>query len=256
LVVIAIIAILAALLLPTLSRAKEKARMIGCLNNLKQLQVCWHLYAVDHSDVLPPNNSIMSTENAVIAKSISWSPDHARTDTNSIDLERGVLFPYNRSLPIYRCPADTSTVEMPGGVKLPQLRNRSYNMSQSVNGYPEYLIELKLPAISDIPSWKKFSGIVRPAPSQLFVFIDEHPDTLLDAQFGNPAGAPYYPAMWFDMPAERHNQGGCLSFADGHVERLRWKVPKTFHTLGQLVTSEDIPDYLRIQSAMKKWSDN
>jgi len=256
LVVIAIIAILAALLLPTLSRAKDKARMIGCLNNLKQLQVCWHLYAVDHSDVLPPNNSIMSTENAVIAKSISWSPDHARTDTNSIDLERGVLFPYNRSLPIYRCPADTSTVEMPGGVKLPQLRNRSYNMSQSVNGYPEYLIELKLPAISDIPSWKKFSGIVRPAPSQLFVFIDEHPDTLLDAQFGNPAGAPYYPAMWFDMPADRHNQGGCLSFADGHVERLRWKVPKTFHTLGQLVTSEDIPDYLRIQSAMKKWSDN
>src|ERR1044071_2653964 len=65
LVVIAIIAILAALLLPTLSRAKDKARMIGCLNNLKQLQVCWHLYAVDHSDVLPPNNSIMSTENAV-----------------------------------------------------------------------------------------------------------------------------------------------------------------------------------------------
>ena len=129
-------------------------------------------------------------------------------------------------------------------------------MSQSVNGYPEYLRDLGVPGISDIPFWKKFSEIRRPIPSQLFVFIDEHPDTLIDAQFGNPAGAPYWPPMWFDMPADRHNQGACLSFADGHAERWRWKVPMTFNYLGQAPGPDQMPDFLRVQSAMKCWSDN
>ena len=258
LVVIAIIAILAALLLPALARAKDKARMIGCLNNLKQLAVCWHLYAVDNQDVLPPNDSVMSLGDSTIANSISWAPDHARTDTNSVDLEKGMLFPYNRSVAIYHCPADFSTVETPDGQKLSQLRNRSYNMSQSVNGYPEYLIALNMPGVSDIPAWKKFSEILRPSPSRLFVFIDEHQDTLLDAQFGNPVGIPAfagYGQMWFDMPSDRHNQGGCLSFADSHAERWHWKVPKTFRYLGQTATPEEMPDYLRVQAAMKTWSD-
>jgi len=255
LVVIAIIAILAALLLPVLNRARDKARTIGCLNNVKQLETCWHLYAVDHSDILPPNDSVMAIDNSVLAKSISWSPDHARTDTNTVDLESGVLFPYNRSLGIYHCPADFSKVPIPDGSLLSQLRNRSYNMSQSVNGYPEYLINLNLLGLSDIPYWKKFSEIRQPSPSQLFVFIDEHQDTLLDSQFGNPVGNPIFPPMWFDMPADRHNQGGCLSFADGHAERFRWQAPKKFHYLGQS-SDEDRADFLRIQSGMKKWSDN
>ena len=62
--------------------------------------------------------------------------------------------------------------------------------------------------------------------------------------------------MWFDMPADRHNQAGCLSFADGHVERWRWKVPKTFIYLGQSPPPEEYPDYKRIQGAMKMYSDN
>ena len=113
-----------------------------------------------------------------------------------------------------------------------------------------------MPGISDIPFWKKFSEIQRPVPSQLFVFIDEHQDTLIDAQFGNPVGIPIWPDMWFDMPAERHNQGACLSFADGHAERWRWKVPMGFRYLGQSPTAEQMPDFLRVQSAMKCWKDN
>src|SRR2546426_2125676 len=132
LVVIAIIAILAAMLLPALAKAKEKARMIGCLNNLKQLEVCWHLYAVDYADLLPPNDSIMSLNGGVIARNLSWAPDHARTDTDTTDLESGLLFPYNRSVAIYHCPSDQSRVETATGQPLSQLRNRSYNMSQSV----------------------------------------------------------------------------------------------------------------------------
>lgn len=258
LVVIAIIAILAALLFPALAKAKDKSRMIGCLNNLKQLAVCWHLYSVDNQDILPPNDSVMSLSDATIANSISWSPDHARTDTNTVDLQRGLLFQYNKSVAIYHCPSDFSTIETPDGQLLPQLRNRSYNMSQSVNGYPEYLMDMGLPGVSDIPAWKKFSEIVRPPASQLFVFIDEHQDTLLDAQFGNPVGIPAfagYGAMWFDMPSDRHNQGGCLAFADSHAERWHWKVPKIFRYLGQQATPEEMPDYLRVQSGMKTWAD-
>lgn len=255
LIVIAIITILAAMLLPTLTRSKEKSKMIGCLSNLRQLEVSWHLYAVDNSDLLPPNNSIMSIANSAISSGISWCPDHARTDTNTVDLEKGVLFPYNRSPAIYHCPADISKVESPTGEQLPQLRNRSYNMSQSVNGYPELLQDLPPPLNGIAQAWKKFSQIRRPSPSQLFVFIDENPDTLLDAQFGNPVGIPGMPLEWFDMPADRHNQGGCLSFADGHTERWRWRVPKIVEYLGQPPTQDDMPDFLRVQSAMRMWSD-
>jgi prepilin-type N-terminal cleavage/methylation domain-containing protein/prepilin-type processing-associated H-X9-DG protein len=259
LVVIAIIAILAALLLPALARAKEKAWTVGCLSDLKQLETCWHLYATDNADVLAPNNSVMvfSGNNwSVGAANISWCPDHARTDTNAVDLRSGVLFPYNTSVAIYHCPADRSTVETSDGQPTTQLRNRSYNMSQSVNGYPEYLMGLSMPGLSDLPSWKKFTEIRRPVPSQLFVFIDEHQDTLYDAQFGNPAGGPYWPPMWFDMPADRHNRGACLSFADGHAERWRWRVPMTFQYMGQLPSNDQVPDFLRVQRAMKCWSDN
>ncbi|HOC57675.1 MAG TPA: prepilin-type N-terminal cleavage/methylation domain-containing protein [Verrucomicrobiota bacterium] len=257
LVVIAIIAILAALLLPALARAKEKAWTVGCLNNLKQVATCWHLYATDNSDLLAPNNSIMVFSGpswSVGSASISWCPDHPRTDTNTLDLQSGVLFPYNTSVAIYHCPADRSTVEV-GGQLTSRLRNRSYNMSQSVNGYPEYLLRLGIPGLSDLPAWRKFTEIRRPVPSQLFVFIDEHADTLYDAQFGNPVGGPWWGKMWFDVPSDRHNQGGCLSFADGHVERWRWKVPKTGAFPGRIPSAGEMPDYLRVQSAMKGWYD-
>ena len=249
LVVIAIIAILAALLLPSLSRSKQQAWAVNCLSNLKQLETCWHLYALDNADVLPPNDSVMSIGGGTIATGISWCPDHARTDLTSTDLESGVLFPYNRSVGIYHCPADKSTV-----TGTSQIRNRSYNMSQSVNGFPEF--EDPFGIVQLLPAWKKFSQIQRPPPTSLFVFIDEHADTLLDAQFGNPVELPMFPQIWFDLPADRHNQGCNLSFADGHVERWRWKVPKTFKYLGQPPTAEEMPDYQRIQKAMKRPVDN
>lgn len=256
LVVIAIIAILAAMLLPALTKSKEKAAAIVCLNNLKQLEVCWHLYAVDNADLLPPNDSIMSASpnSTTIASGISWCPDHARTDTNTVDLETGVLFPYNRSVAIYHCPADKSTIDAPTPDGFARLRNRSYNMSQSVNGFPDFPDPAGL--VATLPAWKKLTMITAPAPSRLFVFIDEHPDTLIDAQFGNPVGMPVYPVIWFDLPADRHNQAANLSFADGHAERWRWRVPKVFQYFTQAPTPDEMPDYLRIQSAMKQWSDN
>ena len=113
-------------------------------------------------------------------------------------------------------------------------------MSQSVNGYPEYLTASACPASRTFPAWKKFTEIRHPTPSQLFVFIDEHPDTMLDAQFGNPAGMPpYWAPSGGTCPPTGTTRAPCLSFADGHVERWRWKVPKVAQYIGQPATAQD-----------------
>ena len=168
----------------------------------------------------------------IASANISWCPDHARTDTNTADLRSGVLFPYNTSVAIYHCPADKSTVETADGQPTTQLRNRSYNMSQSVNGYPEYLMGLDMPGLSDIPFWKKFTEIRRPIPSQLFVFIDEHPDTLFDAQFGNPAGSAVLGADVVRHARRPPQPGRLLLLCRRPRRTLALEVPMTFQYLG------------------------
>jgi prepilin-type processing-associated H-X9-DG protein/prepilin-type N-terminal cleavage/methylation domain-containing protein len=259
LIVITIIGILMVLLLPVLSIAKGKARSTSCLDNLSQLQICCHLYGCDNGDTFPPNDSIAisdgSSNGTTIASGLSWCPDHPLTDTNTVNLERGVLFSYNRSTAIYHCPEDNATVQTMSGQPLTQLRNRSYNMSQSVNGYSEYLDNLDShQEYSHIPAVKKLTQVRLPSPSGFFVFIDELANTELDSSFGMPPKeSPYFQQWqncWFDMPADRHNQGGNLSFADGHVEHWQWKVPKVFTADGQAVSDAEMPDYVRLQNAM------
>ena len=110
LVVIAIIAILAGLLLPVLSRAKASALSIACLNNLKQLEDCWHLYATDNADVLAPNNFVYDIiSDTPISSGSSWCTNLAPYDANLAGIQGGLLFTYNKSEAIYHCPADKST---------------------------------------------------------------------------------------------------------------------------------------------------
>ena len=110
LVVIAIIAILAAMLLPALARSKEKALNIACLNHLKQLQVCWHMYAMEHGHTLPPNQSVydINTGAPIPGANLAWTwcPGNTRLDTNTTNIENGYLFPYNKSAAIYHCPVE------------------------------------------------------------------------------------------------------------------------------------------------------
>ena len=272
LVVIAIIAILAALLLPALSRAKDRAKNINCLSNLKQLEFCVHLYTCDYNDCLVPNNSVadlssMTSTPIVDTKGISWCLDGlnggATTQMDPSNIVNGLLFQYNTSVPIYHCPSDVSTLVDANGQNLPQLRWRSYNLSQSINGYPEYAPpgapQWFLDFWSSIPSWKKFTQIRHPVPSELFVFIDENEDTIYDGQFGNPLNPPLpnsMPDEWWDMPANRHNQGANLSFADGHVAHWKWRVPMVAYEFPQDVDTDQMPDYTRIQNAMKELTDN
>src|ERR1035437_4395010 len=74
--VIAIIGILAAMLLPTLAKAKEKARGIQCLSNMKQLQLCYQMFIGDNNDQLPLNVSSASTSTAT--NSGSWIGGNAQ----------------------------------------------------------------------------------------------------------------------------------------------------------------------------------
>jgi prepilin-type N-terminal cleavage/methylation domain-containing protein/prepilin-type processing-associated H-X9-DG protein len=246
LVVIAIIAILAAMLLPALSRAKEKAQAINCISNLKQLEICWHLYAVDNNDLLVPNNSVTGItptgNGGALAAGASW----CLAEPTATNVENGMLFQYNRSVAIYHCPADKSTFT--DGSGNPQLRARSYNMSQSVNGYPDFDSFIS----SYIPCFRRLSDIKNPNAANCLVFIDENEGTLLDAQFGMPTDFYNGTQTWWDMPSNRHNQGGCLSFADGHAERWRWVVPKVFKNWIQQVPPEELPDYLKIKAAVKQ----
>jgi prepilin-type N-terminal cleavage/methylation domain-containing protein/prepilin-type processing-associated H-X9-DG protein len=249
LVVIAILAILAAMLLPTLSKAKGKASSVSCISNLKQLQVCWQMYTMDNEDRLAPNNSVTAVPGSAtsLASGASWCVGSPRNDTNTANIERGVLFSYNRSAAIYHCPADDSKIEE-GANRATQLRNRSYNMSQSVNGFPEYDSVMR----DYIPCFRKLARIANPNPAECLVFIDEHADTMYDALFGMPTDFYDGSKTWWDLPANRHSQGANLSFADGHVEHWKWGTPKVFRSWIQPVLPEEMPDWLRIKAAMKQ----
>jgi len=244
LVVVGILAILAGLLLPALGKARAQAVGVTCINNLKQLQLCWHFYAHDNNDTLPPNNYVYNvTSGGPLLLSQSWCLGNTRIDTTTSNIENGLLFHYNRSAAIYRCPADKSTVETLDGAKLAQRRTRSFNMSLSVNG---------VPTLSGLPSFAKLTEINRPEPSELFVFLDVHEDEIIDSLFGIPWPGGGMRDEWWDLPANRHNQGCNFSFADGHVEHWKWTVPKIFIGAPQPVVEEgEIKDYRRVQSRVK-----
>ena len=245
LVVIAIIAILASLLLPALSRSKIQARTVACLSNLRQLQFCWIMYADDYDGNLPPNDFVYdASTGGPLTQSFSWCPGNVRLDATADNIRQGLLFPYNRNVGIYRCPADKSTIETPTGVKLTALRTRSYNMSGSINcettrGF--------------LPGFYKFSEILDPPPAKVFVFIDVHEDDIVDAHFGVVPPGMGWGDVWIDMPADRHGGGAGLSFVDGHVERWKWEWRKEFRKWVQPVANEkDLQDLRRLQGAIRQ----
>jgi prepilin-type N-terminal cleavage/methylation domain-containing protein/prepilin-type processing-associated H-X9-DG protein len=232
LVVIAIIAILAALLLPSLSKAKIKGQGVACTANLKQLQLCWQLYPDDNADSLPGNTALnpgdLSNRGAWTADPVSWLQGNAWTDTTPTNLQRGVLYHYNQSLGIYRCPADRSTVLDQGIVP----RNRSVSMSMYMNFRTE----------RDNPGyelcWHRLGQIQRPGPSQAAVFIEEHEKSIQQSAFGinAPNSLTLFNSSlwtWISFPATRHNNAGALSFADGHVETWHWREGNTAQIAAQ-----------------------
>jgi prepilin-type N-terminal cleavage/methylation domain-containing protein len=252
-----IIAILASLLLPALARGRAFTKSLSCMNNMKQLQLGWQIYADDFNDVLPPNRWSSPTWNdgcpqGYQSASGTWVTGDCSSDPSEWPIRNGVLFPYIERISLYRCPADNSKVD---GVYPRRQRTRSYSLSFYMNGSANNF------------GWQvksKFSQIS--SPSSVFTFIEEHPNSIDDGVFffhcPGDAGEQveqrdepnkYGGAHWMNVVTDRHRRGLNLDFADGHAESWYWKWPKYFPNREadrDIENDLDYKDYQRIQAAL------
>ena len=218
-VVIAIIAILAGMLLPALGRAKAKAQGIGCMNNLKQLQVAWFMYVQDNRDQLPGvSGGSFAGSNTWVSGWLDFSngnPDNTNT-LYLTDVRYSQIGPYVQTPSIYRCPADRSIAPF-GAKSLPRVR------SMSMNCWMNYLFDVAIGQDKYV-IYRKYSDMVTPGPSMTWVLIDEREDSINDGMFVvDMLRYPTETQTIVDFPASYHGGAGAFAFADGHSENKRWR---------------------------------
>jgi prepilin-type N-terminal cleavage/methylation domain-containing protein/prepilin-type processing-associated H-X9-DG protein len=236
LTVIAIIAVLAAIILPSLSQARERSHGVACLNNTRQLSIAWQLYSDDHDGILPYNLSLstssLRTNLNWVNNVLSWDLSSDNTNLDTITQASMGLYVLDTTS-IYRCPSDQTLSSMQAAAGWTQ-RIRSYSMNAmvgnagafSLNGYnvnnPGYRQFFKLEQIL--------------SPGQIFVFLDENPYSIQDGSFldRDPAASTsgwgsssVFSSQWLHLPASYHNRAATFSFADGHAQLHRWQQPST-----------------------------
>jgi prepilin-type N-terminal cleavage/methylation domain-containing protein/prepilin-type processing-associated H-X9-DG protein len=222
LVVVGIIAILAALLLPVLVRAKAAAKRVQCTNNQKQLASVWVMYAGDNSDLLvadgqndPPNpNRKLWVQGAFF---------HVVDNTNYsllLDPNLALFANYLTTHKLYLCPTDRDTIKI-GGLVYPRLR------SYALNAYLGWVGPWDARLSFAYRILRKQSDLNVSTPAGIFTFMDVQPDSICWPYFGVQMARDSF----FNFPNSSHNRGGVVSFADGHVQYHRWRDPRTIQAL-------------------------
>jgi prepilin-type N-terminal cleavage/methylation domain-containing protein/prepilin-type processing-associated H-X9-DG protein len=256
LVVISILGILASLLLPALSRGKQKAQGVYCLNNGKQMMLAMTLYCGDSNDLFPPNPDDGNT-----LPGHNWCSGqagvHGSAEFNSdilADPNRSLLAPYLKgNVAVFHCPGDRRQGPYQGsnpawvGRTVPAAR--TFSMSQAVGTIcPAYdVVRGHHSGIPNLPvngpwlnndrnhrrdspwfTYSKMSTIRAPGPAMLWVLVDEDVNGLNDAAFAFGMKTP----AWVDAPGTYHSGGCGFAFADGHSESHHWisSSEKRFHT--------------------------
>lgn len=264
LVVIAIIAILAALLLPALSRAKGQAQKAVCIGNQRQLTVAWQVYADDHQGHFAWNgekdygdrdtpgklepNKLWVSGGWHFFKPTMYDPKYL------VEEEFASFAPYIPAVGVYDCPTDKSVIEGKDGKSHPRIRNYSMNAYMG----PSYSGRLQ---ISERFEWYlKGSDIIRLSPSDAFVFGEVNPDSICySAYVVRMPGMAY--DSFFHYPSTHHNKTGVFSFADGSVRSRKWVDPQTFREAkpgsfidhyGETVTGSEDLDWLREHTTAEK----
>jgi len=242
LVVIAIIAVLMAILMPALNRAREQGRRIVCEHNLKSLTLAWVMYADDNDDKIVngaggfhymANGSNTSNgsasgivERAWVGKGWgnNWDNSNVRdsglTDEQKrLGIREGALWPVCKDYGAYKCPTGRpgefvtySVVDAMNGLH----RDGTWT---GPNRHPDDVGK----RVGKTVLWiKRRSEISSPSPADRMVYIDEGamtPDSF----------ATHYAQRgpWWDDPPSRHGDGTTVSWADGHSSHLKWKAAET-----------------------------
>ena len=238
LVVIAIIAILAGMLLPALSKAKQKGHGIKCLNNMRGLTLGWTIYAGDHDDRIPFAGSGTGVSGAWISGQMDFNPANPSNWDTTVDLEKSVLWPYSgKTAEVFKCPADRSTIVPTVGALAGKMvpRIRTMSMSQWFGGFGNPTMVFAGKNGWSSPPWKMFKrmgDLSDPGPSNTILFFDMREDAInTGGLLVSMEGYPNTPnlAEWcdYDLPASYHNKAGGLSFSDGHSEVHRWQDSRT-----------------------------